>query len=382
MGPDKRMAQHCEAARPGIGLLPVLQPLLVEIAGQPAAKRGQPAAHLVLWPALDWHIQQSRPPRSHPAGHPRPAPGFEIRRPAKIEPVQPGQPRGHFGRIGHQRFKRFGVLLLHPVVQRFQPARNAQERGQPVQNLQIADIVISDVERGLAGGLQPAQDLHLECLQRLDMGGEFRCVKMRQRLAPAPCIAQLPLARRPRDLERDIAFQRVARQHDLGAAPVGQAARQNPRIVIMKEPKARKPPGRGLHRLHEGKGIVIAPCQGYAQIVGAILLADEHRVERLAMAGDAGQGVQVRFQKVRPRAHVGQHDEPVKGPCVGLGHRITSPDRGGHVGRARVSDPRPRGCPRPWSAACPDCADPARSARIRSGRPATGLRPADAGHWG
>ena len=60
-------------------------------------------------------------------------------------------------------------------------------------------------------------------------------------VAPPLDIGQLPLPRRLRDLARDVAVQRVARQHDLGTARIVEHQVEHARVVVMEIAKTTDP---------------------------------------------------------------------------------------------------------------------------------------------
>ena len=129
-----------------------------------------------------------------------------------------------------------------------------------------------------------------------------------QRLA----IAKLPLPGLPRDPQRDVTFQRVPRQDDLGARPVHQHRCKNAWVMIMKEPKTRQAICRGTQLGQKHKGVGLARDQRHAEHLNLIFFADERRVEHFAVTGDPRKGIQIRFQKIRSCPHPGQHNKIVK----------------------------------------------------------------------
>lgn len=64
--------------------------------------------------------------------------------------------------------------------------------------------------------------------------------------------------------------------------------------------------------LQEPLGLPVTLVTGDAEDLFGIGIADEMRIERLAVAGDRGQGVQVRLEKVGSGPHLREHHEIVE----------------------------------------------------------------------
>jgi hypothetical protein len=115
-------------------------------------------------------------------------------------------------------------------------------------------------------------------------------------------IGQFPLAGRRRDLAADIAFDRVARQDDLGAARSGNTMIEHAGIVIVEEPEPRPAIRLHPHRAQKPPRIGVAHRLRDAQNVSAVGIADEIRIERLSVAV-MPKCVQVRLKEIRSRPH-------------------------------------------------------------------------------
>ena len=66
-------------------------------------------------------------------------------------------------------------------------------------------------------------------------------------------------------------------------------------------------------RRDQPRRIPLAHGEGDAEDLAGVRIADEMRVEGLAVTGDAGDGVEVRLEKVRAGAHLREHHEMSKG---------------------------------------------------------------------
>ena len=348
MGACQGVAQHGKAARCPAGRLPLSQRLLREVAGH-RTKAVQPPLDARLAAVPDRHEQ--RPPGPDKERDGRGATGLETGRAGQVEAVEPRQCGGDRLRILDLVGNFFGVLLLQLVIQRLKPRRHAEEGRKTVQDGDVGHVFVVDPERGLSRNLQCMQKRDLEGLQAGDMGLELGPVEERLGAAQLFRVGQLPLAGGLRDLPADIAFDRIARQDDLGTGAVGHHRIEDARVVVVEITEARQSRCLVAHAGKKTKGIRIAVGQGQAEQVGLVLLADEMGVERLAVAGDAGQGVQVRLKEIGPCPHFGEHHEAAEN-----GHAFISPERAGPAGGLSAVNLRQPGNRPSARAACPGCA--------------------------
>ncbi len=256
---------------------------------------------------------------------------FEIRGTGQVEPIQPRHGGFHVGEVYNLLGQRTRVLFLEGFVQRVQTILDPQKARQTVHHIHVLQILIFDIERGLAGLLQRVQQAHLKALQLVHVFFEFFLVKGDLRCAVPFDICQLPLARGFCDLPADVAFGRIAGQDDLGATLVLHHPVKQTRIVVVEIAKAVQPFGR-LDPPQQSVGVRDPFRQCHAQRLGPVGVADELGVKRLPVAGDAIKGVQVRFQKIGPGSHFGKHNEVVKRrhgltDQIGLTPRRTFVDR-------------------------------------------------------
>jgi len=170
---------------------------------------------------------------------------------AKVEAVQPRQRLFHRGGVGDFLVKRFGVLDGEGAVHLFQPRLHPKEGGEAVQHVDIGDIIVVDVEGRLSARLQGVKKADLELLHLIQMGGEFGTVEAGLGLLQVLRVGQFPLPGGLRDLQADIAFQRVAGQHDLGTARVVHHKVEDARVVVVEIAKSRQAGGAFPHPAEE-----------------------------------------------------------------------------------------------------------------------------------
>ena len=284
---------------------------------------------------------------------------------AEVEDVQPGQRLFHLGEVFHPLLERLGVLLLCLAGNGGFLVLQAQKPGQPVEHLQIPDILVADVKARLAADLQPAPDIGLEGLPLGQMIAETFLVEADAGRARLGHVAQTPLAGLAGDLERDEGIERIAAENDLRAAFVGQAMGKHPGVVIAEEAEPRQAVGFFPHAGNQRQRVGLAPGKGEAQQLFPFGAADETGIEGLAIASDAGIFVEICLKEIRAGPHAGEDHEIVE-PVL---HRSTVSDRGAG-GQARVRPRRGRpGNRQPDAAACPGCGDSAETGRNRRGQP-------------
>ena len=360
MGAGQRVAQHGKAAETGMTLFPFAQRAAFEI-GPEFAEFCQPLAQGRFRPALDRLIQQACAFGGDVGRHAGIAAGLEIRGMAGLEPVHPGKGLLHLFGVRHLVADRLGVLFLEPGVQCAQPRRNPEKPCEAVQHIEVQHIGIVDIERGLPGDLQLAQQMHLKILHGAAAVLKFVDIKAGAGRAQVAGVGQPPLIRLDRDFPADVAFQRVAGQDDLGAGAVVEHEVGHAGVVVVEIAKTRDAVGLRPHGAQEPLRVGVAAREGDPERLLLFLAADEVGVERLAVAFHAREPVQVCLEEIGPRAHFSEDHKALE-------RQITSPDRGGRGARRRVSDLR-RSENRPSApAACPDCAGSAGTGRTRSGR--------------
>ena len=296
--PDRtpqRVAQDGKAAMPGMGAAPRLKPPLVkalpEVLRAHAVERGHPVADNTLGPAAQRHEHQRGLRARADRIEQRAAPRLEIRGAGQVEAVDAGQGGGQGGGVRQLVGDRFGVLLFQIAGQFGQPVGHRQPAQQAVDHVEFVQIVVADVKGGLPGRLQPVENLDLCSLQARDMGLELDPVEIGLGLLAVEDRPQFPLLGGGRDLARDIAVERVARQDDLGAGGIGQDMVPDARVVIVEQPKACDALRLRPDRTQQRPGVGVALGEGHTRKTVGPQLADEARVEQLAMARHAGRRV-------------------------------------------------------------------------------------------
>ena len=292
------------------------------------AEGGKPVGDGIDRGALDRLEQKRHVAGGQIAGNRGGAAGLEIGGARQVEAIEPRQRLFHATRIGDLVCQRFGVLHGQGGIDRLKPGIHPQKGGKPVQHTDVGDIVVIDVKGRLAGGLQRAQQADLKGLHLIKVGFEFQRVEAGLGLFQVLGIGQLPLAGGLGDLEADVAFHGVAGQHDLGAARIGDQQIKDAGVVIVEIAKASQTGRAFAHAAQKQGGVNLALWQGDAEHFGLVFLADEDGVEHFAVAGDAGQGVQICLEEIGTGSHFSEHDETVETRR----HGITLPNRGGRGG--------------------------------------------------
>ena len=108
-------------------------------------------------------------------------------------------------------------------------------------------------------------------------------------------IGQFPLPGGLRDLPTDIAVDRVAREHDLGAALILDDLIENTRIVVVEIAEAAQSILLSPDRRQQLFGVFVPRGLINAKDRLAFGIPHEERIKRLPMTGDPGKGVQVRL---------------------------------------------------------------------------------------
>mmetsp|Transcript_17998 Transcript_17998/g.27405 ORF Transcript_17998/g.27405 Transcript_17998/m.27405 type:complete len:401 (+) Transcript_17998:6044-7246(+) len=302
MGAGQRMAQHAETAVPGMIAHPIAQRILPQLRGRLAIRHfvegAHPLLHRVTRPASDRQIQKRGRVAGKISRYCRSTTRFKIWRPRQVEPVQPRECFGHLAKITDLIGKRAWVLNLQVLVQCVQPSVDAQPCRKAIHHLHVLEILIRDIKCSLPGHLQTVQQTDLKFLQGGQMCRKFISVKARLGVLARFGICQFPLTGRNRNLPRDVTICRVAGQHNLGAFSILHDLVEHARVMIVEIAKPRQVIRRFANLTQEPFGVVIARGLGHTQNMLGLGIANEMRIERLAMTGQPIDRVQVRFQKV------------------------------------------------------------------------------------
>ena len=189
-------------------------------------------------------------------------------------------------------------MWFQALIKGVQASRNTEELRQPIDDLQIPQIFVVEVERGLTVFLQMVQDVDLKPLQNAQPLQEFLIIEGYPNVAASLYIGQLPLPGCDRDLVRNIAVDSVARQDDFGASPIGQYGFKNARIVIVKVPEPCNLVFAIADRPEQVVRICITLILGQPEQFGPVRIGDEVGIERLTMARHAAQSVEIGLKEV------------------------------------------------------------------------------------
>ncbi len=289
----------------------------------PARNRGQPVVHLGPGDMSDRHEhhRHTRPHAERP--HTRPAVGFKIRNPVGIERVDPRQSRSHGARVPDLFIRRGGILCLCPGADRGRERAAAEKGVETGNHLVVAQVVVVEMKGRLARELKRSAHPLAKPGPGLQKAVELRRVEAHP---PAPGraeVAQPPLPGLARDLERQVAVERIARQNDLGTARVGKHRPDCPLVMAVEDAEARDAVRHGGQRCKKAARVLVARAARDAQRILPTRRAHEMRIEKLAVTGNPGMGGQKLFQQVRSGAHPGKDGEDVETSC-----HVTAQDRG------------------------------------------------------
>ena len=312
MGPRQRMAHDGETDEARVAAHPRPQFLLRQpLGGGGSVERGEPVADRPVRPAGDRHREERTARRDEEGRHRRAARGREVDRSRWAEGVARGEVGAHLLGVGDLLLHRAGVLPLQPSGQAVEPPLRPEERAETVQHLEIADLLVGDAERGLPRHPQPPLDALAEdplpLDQRVEVAGDEGHL-LRPRRAR---LDQAPLPGPGRDGQRDVALQRIAREQHLGDARIVQDRVQHARIVVVEEaepvhPRLRDDAG------EQRRGVGRPRRHVDPEELGAVVGAEEHRVEDLPVAGEARHRAERLLEVVRAGAHLGEEDEGVE----------------------------------------------------------------------
>ena len=215
------------------------------------------------------------------------------------------------------------VLFLQVPVQARKLVARPQKPHQALHHGQVLQVFVAQFEGGLPARLKAPPDLPEEGGIVADLRFEFGAFENDgAAFALALGIGQDPLVGGHCQLVGHVAFQRAARQDDLGAAGIGQRRRAHPRVVVMEHAK----PGQTVrflpHPRDKGHRVAFPVPQADPEELLLPLMGDEVGIEQLAPAFQVRQGVDIAFKEIGPGAHAREDDEVVERAGHDLAHQI------------------------------------------------------------